>query len=109
MGVCKYIYPGILPLNAIHAIAVKPRLLYLSVVTTRRAKVDQSLTNRVDAGANASVVDETLTWAIVKMLLKERSELLKQFDEFTAATSSGRAKVISTHLTLLASAFAGAQ
>lgn len=55
------------------------------------------------------MVDETLTWAIVKMLLKERSELLKQFDEFTAATSSGRAKVISTHLTLLASAFAGAQ
>lgn len=41
--------------------------------------------------------DVVLLIAMEYTSLKEMVELLKQFEEFTSATSSGRAKVISTH------------
>ena len=43
------------------------------------------------------MADDEVPWAMEYTLLKEIVELLKQFDEFTSATSSGRANVISTH------------
>lgn len=50
----------------------------------------------IDTEAIVRVADEVVPWAMEKTLLKEIVELLKQFDEFTSATSSGRAKVMST-------------
>jgi hypothetical protein len=50
-----------------------------------------------DTEAMVRVADEAVPWAMEYTLLKEMVELLKQFDEFTSATSSGRANVISTH------------
>jgi hypothetical protein len=43
------------------------------------------------------VADDDAVWAMEKTLLKEKVVLLKQLVEFTSATSSGRAKVMSTH------------
>lgn len=50
----------------------------------------------IETEAIVRVADEVVPAAIEKTLLKEIVELLKQFDEFTSATSSGRAKVMST-------------
>lgn len=51
----------------------------------------------IETEAIVRVADEVVPTAMEKTLLKEIVELLKQFDEFTSATSSGRAKVMSTH------------
>lgn len=51
----------------------------------------------MDTEPRVGVADDDASWAMEKTLLKEKVELLKQLDEFTSATSSGRAKVISTH------------
>ncbi len=50
-------------------------------------------------GIDASVFVEAEVgpMAIEYTLLKEMSELLKQFDSFTCATWSGSVKVMSTH------------
>jgi len=50
-----------------------------------------------DADASVRVAEEEDPMAMEYTLLKEISLELKQFEEFTSATSSGFAKVISTH------------
>jgi hypothetical protein len=97
MDVMETIYvPAVLPLNSRYAVATKSR--YVTPVGSYSKMAQPKITiNRITNDLDTSVVHEPFAWATVKTLLKERSELLKQLDEFTAPTSSGSAKVISTH------------
>jgi hypothetical protein len=62
-----------------------------------RAHMRSAESDSVDTEASVRVADEVAVWATEKTLLKEMVELLKQFEELTSATSSGSAKVMSTH------------
>lgn len=54
-----------------------------------------------DADASVRVADEELPVAMEYTLLKDMSVELKQFEELTSATSSGFAKVMSTHFGII--------
>ena len=62
-----------------------------------KAYINPKTSGKNEAEASVLVADEDCPVAIEYTLLNDISEELKQFEELTSATSSGFAKVMSTH------------